>query len=745
MHPLRSWLPWAVLLSCLVFTLAGTIYVSHVAQMQDSQRFNRAVKDIEAELDQRIESSITLLRAGRALFAANEEISQSEFAQYVANMELRWRFPGVQGIGFSQRVPAADVPRLERELRGEGREGFTVWPATPPRAEYHSIVYLEPLDDRNRVALGYDMFSEKVRREAMLQAWEKASAVASGKVTLVQEIDEPQQPGFLIYLPVYRGNPFPQSQEERRRSLIGFIYIPFRARNLLKSVVESLHQEHLVVRVYDGPQVTPAALLFDSASANPSVAVSASLADTHTVKIAGRQWTVWVAAQPVFVGASARLVPIIFGLGIGISVLLFLLTRAEAQAGAESERIARDLRQSEEALQVASRAKDEFLATLSHELRTPLNAILGWTRMLRLGHLEESRRVTALEVIERNARAQVQLIEDLLDVSRIITGKLRLDMKPIAVNPVLEEAVNTVRPSADAKGVRLIWQTEPDAGAIFAAPDRLQQIIWNLLSNAIKFTPAGGLVELRAARIGKTVRLTVRDTGVGIQPAFLPHVFERFRQADSTTTRSHSGVGLGLAIVRHLVELHGGTISAASEGEGKGATFSVTFPVREAVVGAAAEERVPVSGRELDYAGRSLDGLRVLVVDDEQDARELAAQALTQHGARVDVACSVPEALEILDRGSVDIVVTDLAMPGEDGFALMQRLRHQGSPRFRFLPVIAVTAYARSEDRERAMSEGFQGFLAKPVEFDRLAMMVAQLAGRTGVAGMQGEGLRAKG
>jgi signal transduction histidine kinase/CheY-like chemotaxis protein len=732
MHPLRSWLPWAVLLSCLLFTLAGTTYVSHVAQKQDSERFTRAVQEVQAEVEQRIESSITLLRAGRALFAANEEISQAEFAQYVANMELRSRFPGVQGIGFSTRVAAAEVPRLERELRGEGLERFNVWPAEPRREEYHSIIYLEPLDARNRVALGYDMFSEPVRREAMVAARESGLPVASGKVTLVQEIDEPKRPGFLIFLPVYRGNPVPATVEERRSTLIGFIYLPFRSHELLRSVVKSLNQEHLIVRIFDGAEASPAALLFDSAGDRPNVAVSTTLVRTEALKVGGRQWTVSVAAGPWFAGASARLVPIIFGLGIGISVLLFLLTRAEAQAGAESERIARDLRQSEEALQVASRAKDEFLATLSHELRTPLNAILGWTRMLRLGHLEESRRVTALEVIERNARAQVQLIEDLLDVSRIITGKLRLDMKAIAVNPVIEEAVNTVRPSADAKGVRLISQSDPHVGAIFAAPDRLQQIIWNLLSNAIKFTPTGGLVELRAARVGNAVRLTVRDTGVGIQPAFLPHVFERFRQADSTTTRSHSGVGLGLAIVRHLVELHGGTISAASEGEGKGATFTVTFPVRESVAEAAADHPA-VPAREVDFTGRSLDGLRVLVIDDELDARDLAAQALTQHGAWVDVASSVPDALEILDRSSVDVVVTDLAMPGEDGFALMQRLRQQGSPRFRFLPVIAVTAYARSEDRERVMSEGFQGFLAKPVEFDRLAMMVAQLAGRSGV------------
>ena len=729
MHPLRPWLPWAVLLCCLLFTLAGTTYVSHVAQKQDATRFETAIQDISTEVGQQIESSVTLLRAGRALFAANEEISQPGFAQFVANMELRSRYPGVQGIGFSERLPASEIPRIERELQLEGREGFKVWPIDPPRPEYHSIVYLEPLDDRNRAALGYDMFSEEVRKAAMSEAWASGKAAVTDRVTLVQEIDENRQPGFLIYLPVYRGGRAPDGAVARRDALIGFIYIPFRAHDFFGNIIANRNYRSLVVRVFDREESSPEHLLFDSARDETDAVVSPALNKTTAISVAGHAWTLFVGAKPAFVGTSSRLVPLIFGLGLGISVLLFLLTRAETQAGAESERIAQDLRRSEEELQVASRAKDEFLATLSHELRTPLNAILGWTRMLRLGHVEESRRTTALEVIERNARAQVQLIEDLLDVSRIITGKLRLDMKTIAVNPVLEEAVNTVRPAADAKGVRLVWQTDPDVGSIYAAPDRLQQIIWNLLSNAIKFTPSGGLVDLRAVRSGDTIRLSVRDTGVGIAPAFLPHVFERFRQADSTTTRSHSGVGLGLAIVRHLVELHGGTISASSEGEGKGATFTVTFPARESLVGAG----LPAGGvpHGLDGAGRSLDGLRVLVVDDEPDARELAAHALSEHGARVEVASSVPVALRVLDRGSVDVIVTDLAMPGQDGFALMHRLREQGSPRFRLLPVIAVTAYARPEDRERVMAEGFQGFMSKPVEFDQLALMVAHLAGRT--------------
>jgi len=726
MHQLRSWLPWAVLLVTALFTVIGTTYVSHVAQEQDRQRFRATVQDLTAELHQQIDSSITLLRAGRAFFAARDNVTRAEFEELVAHLELEARFPGVQGIGFTRRIPGGSVPALEAELRRQGIRDFRVWPTDRFADERQVIVLLEPLNERNRRAIGFDASSDPVRRAAMLLAWETGEAVASGRIVLLQELDDNGEAGFVVYLPVYRGARRPATVAERREDLVGFVYSPFRARDLLQSLVHGQVGESIVLRVYDGPAPAAEHLLFESGSGGRDV--SRALTLTQSLQVAGREWTLYAGALPAFVGASSRLVPVIFGLGIGIAVLLFLLTRAEAQAGAEAQQVARDLQRSEEELKVASRAKDEFLATLSHELRTPLNAILGWTRMLRLGHLDEERARTALEVIERNARAQVQLIEDLLDVSRIITGKLRLEMRTVAVNPVIEEAINTVRPSAEAKGVRLVWRTAPDVGLILAAPDRLQQIIWNLLSNAIKFTPAGGLVEVRASRSGDTVRLQVRDTGVGIHPAFLPHVFERFRQADSTTTRSHSGVGLGLAIVRHLVELHGGTISAASGGEGKGSTFTAAFPLHKAP-GAlpAGEPQVP----EPVPLGRPLEGLRVLVVDDEDDSRELAAHALTVHGARVETASSVTQAIDVLQQRSIDVVVTDLAMPNEDGYSLMHSLRALGSPRLRFLPVIAVTAYARPEDRERVMSEGFQGFLAKPVEFDRLALMVAHLAGRT--------------
>ena len=447
------------------------------------------------------------------------------------------------------------------------------------------------------------------------------------------------------------------------------------------------------------------------------------------LRIAERPWTIAIAARPEFGGGSGRLLSLILVLGLLASGLLFVLTRAEARARQAAEAAADALRRSEEDLRTSNRTKDEFLATLSHELRTPLNAILGWTHMLRTGQLTPPRRDDALAIIERNARTQARLIEDLLDVSRIITGKLRLDLSLVPLNPALDEAVSTVRPAAEAKGVTLAWSPDAAAGTIYAAHERLQQIVWNLLSNAIKFTPAGGRVELYTTRTASAVRIVVRDTGAGIAPSFLPHVFERFRQADSSTTRTHSGVGLGLAIVRHLVELHGGTIEAASEGPDRGATFAVTLPVPRGEAGEEARA-APAKARPPSGQPARLVGTRILVVDDDPDARELARDALTFQGAVVHTAPSVDDALAALQHEQFDVVVTDLAMPGADGFALVRRLRAEGPSHVRALPVIAVTAYGRGDDHERVMAEGFQGYLGKPLEFEQLTAMIAHVSGR---------------
>ncbi|MBD3887564.1 PAS domain S-box protein [Phormidium tenue FACHB-886] len=402
----------------------------------------------------------------------------------------------------------------------------------------------------------------------------------------------------------------------------------------------------------------------------------------------------------------------------------------------ESKKIEALLRQQAEELSRANRLKDEFLATVSHELRTPLNAMLGWATMLRAKQVDEGTRDRALETIERNARAQNQLINDLLDVSRIITGKLRLNVRPVVLVSVIESAIDSIRPAAEAKNIRIQSLLDPAAGPVSGDPDRLQQVFWNLLSNAIKFTPKGGRVQIRLERINSHIEITISDTGQGISPEFLPYVFERLQQADSTTTRVHGGLGLGLAIVRHLVELHGGHVQAASAGIGKGATFIVNLPTtifRPALIDI---ERVhpAISDTPPRFDASRLDGLKVLIVDDETDARELLSMLLRQHGAIVTAVASAREAFAAITQNQFaqrpDLLVSDIGMPNEDGYLLIQQIRALSPEQGGRIPAIALTAYARTEDRIKALTAGFQSHVPKPVEPAEFIAVVTNLIDR---------------
>ena len=413
--------------------------------------------------------------------------------------------------------------------------------------------------------------------------------------------------------------------------------------------------------------------------------------------------------------------------GTVIGMLGFVQDISQRKAAeAETERL---YRQAEE----SSRLKEEFLATISHELRTPLSAILGWARMLRLGQLSPDNTAKALDTIERNARAQAQLIDDLLDVSRIITGKLRMDVRPSDPNSFIDAAVEAVRPAADAKGVRVQKVMDTASVSIPGDPVRLQQVVWNLLSNAIKFTPRGGRVQIRSERVNSHLEIVVSDTGQGISSDFLPHVFDRFRQADQKTSRLHGGMGLGLSIVRHLVELHGGTVSATSGGEGQGATFTVTLPITPLYQVDASGGRVHPAARELlppDNGTDRLDGLHILVVDDESDTRELLKQGLEYCGAKVSLAGSASEAVDSLASFVPDILISDIGMPGEDGYDFIRQVRDLPAERGGKIAAIALTAYTRIEDRLHALRAGYDMHVPKPVELAELVAVAASVARR---------------
>jgi PAS domain S-box-containing protein len=423
--------------------------------------------------------------------------------------------------------------------------------------------------------------------------------------------------------------------------------------------------------------------------------------------------------------------------GVAGAVLVFRDVTDRRQVEQERERLLERERQARSQAETASRIKDEFLATLSHELRTPLTAVLGWSKLLKGGTLDEENTQMAIDAIERSAKVQTQIVNDLLDMSRIISGKMRLEVRPIELGPILEAAIETLRPAAEAKGIILRTVVQPPFIQINGDPDRLQQVMWNLLSNAIRFTPRDGCVEVKARRAGLDVEIKVIDAGIGIKKEFLPFVFDRFRQADSSLTRTYGGLGLGLAIVRNLVELHGGSVQADSPGEGKGATFAVLLPAAEAgqfqhaASVAGSDIRSSASKDESSDERIDLQGLRILVVDDEEDALELISVILCQHGAEVRTVNSARAALDVLPSWRPNVLLSDIGMPDEDGYGFIRKVRSLSPELGGKTPAAALTAFARTEDRLLALAAGYQIHVSKPVDPIILAQVVSGLAGKS--------------
>ena len=751
----------AVLAICLTATFLVVWQLGRVSTSKDDERFDNAVERLNELIVRRIAVYEDMLRATAGMLDLEGPFDRRAFQRFVQRLEIDTRYPGIRGIGYSERITPAELPALLAQQRRE-IPGFRVWPEDP-RDEYYAILYLEPLDERNRAALGYDMFTDATRRDAMERARDTGQAAASAPVRLVQEIGVDKQAGFLIYTPVYEGGGVPPTVEERRAKLRGFVYVPFRGGDLFSGILAAEEAPRAGFELRDGssPQMT----IFRAGDRGAGRFMS-----SRTIPVSGRTWEASFFSLPGLERASyAALVPGVLGTGVALSLLVALLVGLQSAAGerraaaeqaarehaelvelvnatgtqlageldldrlvqaltdagvrltraqfgaffynvvnaagesytlyalsglpreafgrfpmprntavfgptfsgegivrsdditrdpryghsapyhgmpdghppvrsylavpvvsrsgevlgglffghseagrftAQHERVLRgvaaqasvaidnarlynrvqELLERERAARAeaerGSQLKDEFLATLSHELRTPLNAVLGWTHLVRHGGIAPDRFDQALETIHRNAQAQSQLIDDLLDMSRIVAGRLRIDLDDVDVASVLEAAIGVVRPAADAKGVRVTTTCDP-VPPLRADAARLQQVFWNLLSNAVKFTPRGGQVDVALRWDGVHAEVTVRDTGIGINTEFLPAVFDRFRQADVSTGREHGGLGLGLSIVRSLVQMHGGTVEAHSDGPGTGATFTVRLPAGAAAAQAS--------------------------------------------------------------------------------------------------------------------------------------------------------------
>ncbi len=908
----RVLLPYLILLVGLGFTAVVYYYFSKLTYEQDQSRFQKNAQELQDRIRLKVETSVTLLRAGTGLFAASDRVAPQEFYRFVERLDLQKNYPGIQGIGFAQSFPRADKDALVQRMRSTIREDFRVWP-DGPRDEYTAIVYLYPSGNRNEDAIGYDMFADPMRRQAMEKARDTGAPAASGRVRLVQEPENNEgQPGFLIYTPVYRNRASTNSVDERQKALVGYVYSPYRIDDFLGPISASSNDVNL--QVYDGAEVTDAGFLHGDR--NEPLPSDRRFTRNERIDVAGRPWTLSFAIKPSFArGSSQPLSRYTIVVGVLLSLLFFAVTRAEVRARSRAEEWAEEVRDSEAAIgeanqralleyerllerisslaqvlgtarelstifrglrefttvsvpcdgffvslydsirdvrtacygwgdgnevdvselppmpvtsagpnsrairsgeviitnnymqatrgsasvivgpdnglrpdsslavpmavmgriigtievqsygsnayrpehvtamsmaanltavaienvrllklertaretaEESNRLKDEFLATVSHELRTPLTAILGWARLLEGGGLDSHVTQQAIDTIWRNAKAQAQIVDDILDVSRIITGNLYIDLHPTEVAPVVRNAINVVRPTADAKGIRIETQIDNTPAMVAGDANRLQQVIWNLLSNAVKFTTNGGRVLVKVSQANSAVEVSVADTGQGIAREFLPYVFDRFSQADSTTTRHHGGLGLGLAIARHLVEIHGGTIRAQSRGAGEGATFTITLPLLETAEKIADKSLVT----EKRPAPQLLSGVNVLLVDDDSDTLSLMATALKRRQANVTAVSSAGEALQAIRQKRPDVLVSDIAMPDEDGYRLIERVRSLENGDTKDIPAVAITAYAKDEDRERALSSGFQIYLAKPIELTELVSVVARAARR---------------
>ncbi len=691
---------------------------------RDEARFENLVQAASDRIQRRLDTYVALLEGTEGLFATQHEVTPAEFSEFVQLLRVQTQYSGIQGIGFTRRLSPGERPALEHWARTKGEQpGFHVWPDVAGD-ELHSIVFLEPRDARNQAAMGYNMYSEPIRREAMARARDTGQPALTGKVTLKQEIHEEKQAGFLLYLPVYRGGHVPATVEGRREALVGFVYSPFRAGDLLQGIFGTERQPRLAFQLYDGPAVEPERLLHSSSGAEP-LPHEPMFTTTTTLTVAGRPWTLVFASLPVFAETAAGWLVLPLSMaGVLVSLAFFFMSFAQMRAHGAAERSADGLRVAlgeralvEEQLREADRRKDDFLAMLAHELRNPLAPVLTAVQLMERKQQEGQDIGREREVVERQVHHMRRLVDDLLDVSRVTRGKIQLQKRPLELVAAVGRALEAARPFSESRGHTL--RAELPVGPVWteADPVRLEQVLTNLLHNAAKYSERGGLITLTLAREGREAVVRVADTGMGIPADALPHLFEPFMQVARTLDRAQGGLGLGLTLVKRLVEMHGGRVEVASEGVGRGSVFTVRLPVLP-------EARVPVvpeaarPERETPAEGR-----RVLVVDDNVDAAALLGEVLELDGHQVTVVHDGLAALERVGGVDPDVVFLDIGLPGMDGYEVARRMRRQ--PGGAELRLVALTGYGQASDRQRSREAGFDTHLVKPVELDTLRALVA--------------------
>jgi signal transduction histidine kinase/CheY-like chemotaxis protein len=710
-RPLTGLAPLVVLVVALSVTALGTVFVSRVVAERDRARFEDMVSASVRDLEGRIVGYMDALHATAALIALKPNLSRDDFAYFVERLEPSKRYPDIQGIGWVPRVDASIKDEFERAARREVNRTFEIWPHAE-RRNYFPVLYHEPPAAQR---VGFDIGSDLARRDAMDRAAAAGVVTASAKLPLSEGMTGE---GFVVFMPVYSGNAMPTTIDDRLARLRGFVYSPFRARDLFKTTFSS-RESSIAISVYDGSERTPDKVYYLPDGAR--VPAKPMFSNTRAVEIAGRTWTLAFASTPAFAARSqSYLVPLVLVGGLVLSILLTGITWSETRARAAAERATQELGQSREALRRANVAKDEFLAMLGHELRNPIGALANTVRVMRMTSPNDPVLQRSLDVAARQVRHQTRLVDDLLDVSRMSTGKIRLQRQKLDLAEIVRAALADAKARAAEQNLEVGFKSTALPITVEGDPVRLGQIITNLLNNAIKYTPAGGRIEVSVGLESDSDRpaaIRVRDTGSGIEPEALTHIFDLFAQAESTKERAQGGLGIGLTLARQLVELHGGRIEASSRGRGAGSEFIVRLPTVAGPPEPLEYEDSRVSMR-VGLDERRHRALTILVVEDNVDARQMLRDLLALLGHHVVTAEDGRAGVEEALRAHPDVALVDLGLPVMSGYDVARTLRSCSETQHTFL--VALTGYGQPEDRRRAFEAGFDEHLVKPLDLARL-------------------------
>ncbi len=708
----RGWRPAQVLAVTLTMTLLAVVVSLQALERTERLRFEKVAAAQQRALQERIETHVDTLRAISGLFAASERVSAAGFRRFFERMQLQKRYPGIRALGWAPWVDDAGKRDLVQRMRAEGDARYRVWPEGS-RDRYCPVAYLEPAGAETAATRGLDLLSIGQCRTSMERA--RDSGLASATVKL-EGLPLPHvSGGFLLLMPVYQPGPVPHSRARRRASLRGYVF----AHVDLEPVFAAEQNAPLAMQFYAGQSGATERLLFRSHP--PEAQVSQSLVTDRRVRAAGRRWTLRLAATSAFEREPYVLVLLLVGVGGGlISLMLAGMTWSESTARAGAEAAAASLGRSRQLLLEADHAKDRFLTVLGHELRNPLGAVKNALLVMRQKGLTSPQAERALTIVERQVAHQSRLVDDLLDVSRISTGKIELKRQPVDFTRVTDRVIEAIRWQAVERQQELVVSTGEQPLGVDADPARLEQVVWNLVANAIKYTPDGGTVRVGLERMDRdgersAARLTVRDSGVGLTAEERQQVFNMFAQAEPAASRAPGGLGIGLTLVEQIVTLHGGTVEAHSDGRDCGAEFSVELPLSRAPVESSIPSVHPVPDLGTTVEDRRR---RVLVIEDNGDAREMLCELLLAQGLEVEVALDGETGVEIALQRRPDVVLVDLELPGINGFEVARRIRHDAGGREALL--VALTGYGQSQERERAAEVGFDDYLLKPLDMSEL-------------------------